>query len=160
MYTRTQVCTLSSLSSLSAVAALLLATSGIGAQPSAPAIPPTTASATRLRIHVEAPDPGPLRTGVAIIRFRTEHVHIASLFSPGAPAPDSTPAAHVHVTVDGTSWHWVHSTSDPVVIAPLTAGQHTVTLELAGADHRPLATGSVRFAITAPKVAKGHTGHR
>ena len=112
------------------------------------------------RIHAEAPVPGALATGVAVIRFRTEHARIASLFAPAGPAADSVPPAHLHVTVDGTSWHWVHSTSDPVVIAPLAPGQHTVIMELAGADHRPLDTHTVRFTVAESGVAGGHAGHR
>lgn len=112
-------------------------------------------------ITIESPASGAQVQGVAIIRFRTENVSIASPFL----APETTPGplarAHVHVTVDGASWHWVHATTDPVVITPLSPGEHTVTLELAGADHRPLDVRTVRF-IVAGKAANesGHAKHR
>jgi hypothetical protein len=112
-------------------------------------------------IIIESPTMGATVNGVAIIRFKAENVSIASLFVPLDPTRGPLPAAHLHVTVDGTVWHWVHSSTDPVVITPLSAGEHTVTLELAGADHKPLNSKTVRFTVVA-KVghAAGHGVHR
>ena len=87
--------------------------------------------------------------GVAIIRFRADNVVIAALFVPVNAMTQPLRPAHLHVTVDVATWHWVPSTSDPVIITPLAPGEHTVTLELAGADHRPLATHSMRFTVVA-----------
>jgi hypothetical protein len=110
-------------------------------------------------LSIESPTAGQVVPGVAIIRFRTENVSITSLFVPPAQQRNAIPA-HLHVSVDGAAWHWVHSTSDPIVITPLPAGEHTVTLELAGADHRPLDTRSVRFTVIAkPSPATDHPAH-
>jgi hypothetical protein len=122
--------------------------------------PQTSTPVTRPRVSIQSPAPGEVVQGVAIIRFRTENVSITSLFLPTEHRVGSSPAAHLHVTVDGAAWHWVHSTSDPVVITPLSPGEHTVTLELAGADHHPLDARSVRFTVVAKATpAADHTGH-
>jgi hypothetical protein len=106
----------------------------------------------RPTITIQSPVEDETIQGVAIIRFRTENISISSPFDATKPA-GPYPAGHVHVTVDDTSWHWMHTTSDPVVITPLSAGEHTVTLELAGADHRPLAVQAVRFRVLARPAA-------
>jgi hypothetical protein len=46
-----------------------------------------------------------------------------------------------------------HSTTDPIVLTPLSAGPHTVRLELADAKHRPLETRTVRFTIAPSAMA-------
>ena len=118
----------------------------------------TPAPAPRLSVH--APIAAQLANGIAIIRFEPANIVMASLFV--AAANDTiAPKGHLHVTVDGASWHWVHSTTDPIVVAPLSPGEHTVTLELAAADHRPLDTRTVRFTVPVklPSPEK-HSGHR
>ncbi len=81
---------------------------------------------------------------VVIIKFHAENFKIESLAGhdtmhhEGAMAGMGENAAHVHVTVDNNPWYWVHSNSDPVVIAGLSAGPHKVSLELVGAGHKPL----------------------
>ncbi len=159
---------LSVLPSLWALLLAVAAGSAVSAAVAAPlgAQPPVSASAGSPRsvlppqLSIQSPAQGAIVTGVAIIRFQAENVRITSLFVPVAQGRHSLPAAHLHVTVDDASWHWVHSTSDPVVVTPLTPGEHTITLELAGADHRPLDTRSVRFTVAKPVTAGGHSGHR
>jgi hypothetical protein len=46
----------------------------------------------------------------------------------------------IRVTVDNSNWQWLHSSKDPVVIVGLSPGQHTVKLELVGANG--MATGT------------------
>ena len=81
---------------------------------------------------------------VAIIKFHAENFKIENLAGhdamhhEGAMAGMGDNAGHVHVTLDDNSWYWVHSNSDPVVIAGLSAGSHKVSLELVGAGHKPL----------------------
>jgi hypothetical protein len=119
-----------------------------------PTIPPPPALA------IQSPTSGQVVQGVAIIRFTTENVSITSLFLPADQPRAALRPAHLHVSVDGAEWHWVHSTTDPIVITPLSPGEHTVTLELAGADHRPLATQSVRFTVVAKAAAAAdHAAH-
>jgi hypothetical protein len=121
----------------------------------------TIVAVARPSLTIESPTPDGLVQGVAIIRFRTGNVSIESPFLPAEQRRSSPPAAHLHVTVDGAAWHWMHTSADPVVVTPLPPGQHTVTLELAGADHRPLETRTVRFTVVA-KVAStaSHATHR
>ena len=121
----------------------------------------SAAASGRPSITIQSPTPGELVHGVAIIRFQVENVSIASPFQPTDERSGPLPAGHLHVTVDGAPWHWVHATADPVVITPLPPGEHTVALELAGADHRPLVARSVRFTVVAKTVlAMDHAGHR
>jgi hypothetical protein len=116
----------------------------VGAQAPAPV--------ERPGIAVESPAVDGIVNGVAIIRFRTENIRILSPFLGPVP-PAALPAGHVHVTVDGAEWHWMHTSTEPIVVTPLSPGVHTVTLELAAADHRPLATTSVRFTVAAKGVS-------
>jgi hypothetical protein len=120
----------------------------------------TSVAPGRPSITILSPTPGEAVRGVAIIHFRTEGVSIESPFLPVEQRRGPLPAGHLHVTVDGTSWHWVHASSDPVVVTPLPPGEHTVALELAGADHRPLDARTVRFTVVAKTVpATRHAGH-
>ena len=139
--------------------ASLLISSGCVAtaqSPSRQAPPGASLAVGRPSITIDSPKQDAALQGVTIIRFRAENVSIASLFVPGENRQNRLPPAHLHVTVDGADWHWVHSTSDPVVITPLPSGEHTVTLELAGADHRPLDVRSVRFTIVARPAPVQH----
>jgi hypothetical protein len=143
---------------------LLFLAAGCAVQGQVPPVSPALANSAPVappRLSIQSPTTDEAVQGVAIIRFRSENVRIASLFPRSESPRGSLPAAHLHVSVDGATWHWVHSTSDPVVIAPLSPGQHTVTLELAGADHRPLDTRSVRFTVVAKAMPAPHpAGHR
>lgn len=75
---------------------------------------------------------------VAIVQFTTQGFKIEGLARHRGmdhKMDKMMNAGHIHVTVDDNSWYWVHSNSDPVVIAGLNPGPHKVTLELVGADH-------------------------
>jgi len=55
---------------------------------------------------------------------------------------------HIHVFVDDTPWLFVHSDSDPIVLAGLQPGQHKVKLQLVGANHMPTgAEQTVNFTV-------------
>jgi len=54
---------------------------------------------------------------------------------------------HLHVTLDGASWHWVHADDGPVVLQGLSSGPHQLTLELADAAHRILTSRKVEFVV-------------
>src|SRR4051812_44027923 len=150
----------------SALLFLVLVTTAcaVGAQSTSPSTTAARRDATDsvmlARITVEAPLAGPLTKGLAVIRFRTEHVSIESPFLPVEQRRSPLPSAHVHVSVDGAAWHWIHASTDPVVVTPLPPGEHTVELELAGADHKRLAVQSVRFTVP-PKVVASvdHAAH-
>jgi hypothetical protein len=148
---------------LQMVPLLLLATGCVahGQTPTVSLAPEISTPVMLPGVRIQSPAPGEIVQRVAIIRFRTENVSITSPFLPAEQRSGSFPAAHLHVTVDGAAWHWVHSTSDPIVITPLAAGEHTVTLELADANHRPLGSRSVRFTVVAKQsAAADHAGHR
>ena len=117
-------------------------------------------SAPRPTVTIESPAAGGVVQGVAIVRFRVQNIRMVSPFLAADSAPNTLPAGHLHVTVDGASWHWVHSSSDPVVVTPLTPGEHTVELELADANHRPLDAKTVRFTVAAKAASTEHAGHR
>jgi hypothetical protein len=119
------------------------------AHPTATPVISTASVAARPSITIESPLAGAVVQGVTMIRFRSENISLESPFRPAAQSSSPFPAGHLHVTVDGAAWHWVHATSDPVVITPLPPGEHTVELELAGADHQRLDSRSVRFTVVA-----------
>ena len=59
---------------------------------------------------------------------------------------------HIHVFVDDTPWLFIHSDSDPIVLAGLQPGQHKVKLQLVGANHMPTgAEQTVSFTV-APRT--------
>jgi hypothetical protein len=120
-----------------------------------------TVAPGRPSLTIQSPTPGEVVEGVTVIRFLVENISIASPFLPTEKRDGRFPAGHLHVTVDGAPWHWVHATSDPVVLTPLPPGEHVVALELAGADHRPLDAHSVRFTVVAKATtAMVHAEHR
>jgi len=108
-----------------------------------------TADAQRPAIIIESPGPGSMVRGPAIITFRTENLRMTSVFALDSPDSNLVRGGHLHVKVDAASWHWVHSTADPVVISALPPGTHTVRLELADKNHRPLDVQTVTFTIAA-----------
>src|SRR5262245_6107469 len=70
------------------------------------------------KIVADRPKPELLAEGVAIIHFRTENLQIVPVFGPTA-ATVSPRIGHLHVTLDDASWHWGHTSNDPVIVAPL-----------------------------------------
>lgn len=103
------------------------------------------------KITADPPKPEPLARGVAIIQFRTENLQIVPVFGPAA-ATVSPRIGHLHVTFDDAPWHWVHTSNDPLIVAPLPPGPHNVRIELADANHKVLAKEVVKFEVPAPPV--------
>jgi Family of unknown function (DUF6130) len=90
--------------------------------------------------------PTPQLGAVVIIKFATGNFTVEKL-SEHSRHEDETGMAHIghlNVTVDKYPWYFVHATGDPVVIAGLTPGRHTVKLELVRSDHKPLNPPVVR----------------
>lgn len=106
----------------------------------------------RPAIVIDSPAADSTVRGPAIIVFRTENVRITSVFVPQGPGDTAVPGGHLHVKVDSAEWHWVHASVDPVVVTGLPPGKHTVRLELADKNHRPLDAQTVTFTIAAPPV--------
>ena len=69
-------------------------------------------------IQVAPPLPGPLSMGVAVIQFRAENVKLIPVY--GAAATSVVPRiGHLHITVDGANWHWVHANETDPYSRPL-----------------------------------------
>ena len=102
------------------------------------------------KLVVDPPLPGELAKGVAIVQFRTENARILPVYGPAAVTV-SPRVGHLHVTVDDNPWHWAHSSGEPVIVAPLPPGPHKILLELADANHKVLASETVKFDV--PRVS-------
>jgi hypothetical protein len=98
------------------------------------------------KIFVESPKPELLAKGIVIIPFRTENLQIEPVFGPAA-ATISPRIGHLHVTLDDATWHWAHTSNDPVIVAPLPSGSHKILIELTDADHNVLAKEVVKFEV-------------
>ncbi len=144
-------------SAVATVAALVLLAGG-QVLPSAEAQPPTKlvpvahgpiAEQPPAKIVTDPPKPELLAKGVAVIQFRTENVQIVPVFGPAA-AKVSPRLGHLHVTLDDAPWHWAHTSNDPIIVAPLLPGPHTILIELADADHKIIAKEVVKFEVPRP----------
>jgi len=100
------------------------------------------------RLIVDAPLPGPLAEGRVFIQYRAENMRILPVFGTGAL--DVSPRiGHVHITVDGASWHFVDAIGENLILVGLTPGEHEVLVELADPVHRVVAQQRVRFVVSA-----------
>lgn len=108
------------------------------------------------RLIVDQPLPGPLAKGQVFIGYRTENIRIVPVYGKGAL--DVSPRiGHLHVTVDGTPWHWADASNEPIILVGLPPGPHKVLLELADPTHMVIASKTVEFVV--PAVARGQHGH-
>jgi len=62
----------------------------------------------------------------------------------------------LHVSVDGTPWHWADASGEPIVLVGLPAGPHSVQIILANANHQPLDRTLVEFSISDAKMTESH----
>lgn len=66
----------------------------------------------------------------------------------GSHANIRSDRGHLHVTLDNQNWFWIHSNTDPIVIAGIPDGPHTVKLELVGNNHAPTGVSeTVSFTV-------------
>ncbi|WP_266170506.1 DUF6130 family protein [Dyella subtropica] len=111
---------------------------------------PATAAAAAMEapatLTVEPAIAGPLAKGLAVIPFHATHVKIMPVYGQAALGVQPR-LGHLHVSVDGSAWHWLQASDEPVVIQGLPAGRHSVRLELADANHRELDVKTVEFEI-------------
>jgi hypothetical protein len=98
------------------------------------------------KIIVDPPQPGLLAKGVVFINYRTENTQIAPVFGPAAVAI-SPRVGHLHVNVDEAPWRWADASGGPVIVNGLPPGPHKIVIELADANHQPLATEVVKFEV-------------
>jgi hypothetical protein len=107
------------------------------------------------KLIVDPPQPDRLARGVVFIEYRTENLQIVPVFGPAALAVVPR-IGHVHVTLDDAAWHWVDASGGPLIVAGLSPGPHNISIELADADHKPLAREIVRFEVP----ERSHHRHR
>jgi hypothetical protein len=102
------------------------------------------------KLFVDAPLPGPLAHGAAVIPYRLENFRILPVL--GAGAVNVSPrVGHLHVTVDDLPWHWGDfSDSNTVVVVGLPPGQHKVLIELANPEHHIFTGQTVTFTVPGP----------
>jgi hypothetical protein len=98
------------------------------------------------KLIVDPPQPDRLARGVVFIEYRTENLQMVPVFGPAALAVVPR-LGHVHVTLDDAAWHWVDASGGPLIVAGLPPGPHSISIELANADHKPLAREVVRFEV-------------
>jgi hypothetical protein len=111
------------------------------------------------KLIIDPPLPEVLARGMALIQFRTENLRVLPVFGPAAQEV-SPRIGHLHVRVDENQWVWAHTSGDDVIVNRLTAGPHKITLELADANHKILATGVVQFEVPqGPHTAAFPTEH-
>lgn len=114
------------------------------------AVPVEVRAEAAAHLLVSPPLPGPLSRGLAIVAFRTENLQILPVY--GEAAQQFMPRiGHLHVTVDGGPWHWLHASVEPLIIQGLTVGPHRILLELADANHKVLDAQTVGFEIPEPR---------
>lgn len=102
------------------------------------------------KLIVDAPLPGPLAHGVALIQYRVENVRIVPVFGAGALTA-SPRIGHLHVSVDDLPWLWADASGNNTVdIAGLPPGQHKVRIELADANHVAFPGQVVTETFTVP----------
>jgi hypothetical protein len=102
------------------------------------------------RLIVDAPLPGPLARGAALIPYRVENLRILPVL--GAAAVNLSPrVGHLHVTVDDLPWRWGDfSDSNTIVVNGLPPGLHKVLIELADPEHRIFTAQTVTFTVPGP----------
>jgi hypothetical protein len=130
---------------LAAASSFALTCGAEAAESYAPA-PLPVASEPAPRLHVDEPLPEALARGLAVIRYRTENLRILPVFGPAAV--DVTPRiGHLHVSVDGSPWHWADASGVPLIIQGLPVGQHKVLVQIADTAHNVLESKTVSFVV-------------
>ncbi len=130
---------------LAAASSFALTCGAAAAEIYAPA-PLPVASEPAPRLHVDEPLPEPLARGLVVIRYRTENLRIIPVFGPAAL--DVTPrVGHLHVSVDGSPWHWADASGVPLIIQGLPVGPHKVLVQLADPTHQIIESKSVAFIV-------------
>ena len=107
------------------------------------------------KLVVDAPLTDELAKGKVIIQYRTENLHIISVF--GKAALEVSPRiGHLHITVDNLPWHWADASNEPIIIVGMTPGPHTILFELADPTHHVLQQQTISFVVPDVKNCHGH----
>lgn len=134
------------------IAASPAAAQTAGAVLGPPGVVPLTTPQPPARLIVDPPLPESLAKGQVFIQYRAENLRIEPVFGPAALAV--TPRiGHIHVVVDGAPWHWADASGEPLILVGLPAGQHTVEIILANANHQPLDRKTTTFTV--PQTSTG-----
>ena len=81
-----------------------------------------------------------------VIRYRTENLRIIPVFGPAAL--DVAPrVGHLHVSVDGSPWHWADASGVPLIIQGLSVGPHKVLVQMANPNHGIIESKTVEFIV-------------
>jgi len=104
------------------------------------------------KIIVDPPQPDRLARGVVFIQIRTENLQLMPVFGPAALAVEPR-IGHLHVTLDDDV-HWAHTSGEPLILAGLTPGSHSLLIEAVDANHQPLAESVVKFDVPQPSSAQ------
>lgn len=105
-----------------------------------------TSAEPEAQLVIDAPLAAPLARGLVVLPFRTEHLKIVPVY--GVAALGVVPRiGHLHISVDRASWHWLHSSDEPIVIQGLAHGSHQLTVELVDANHHRLAVKELDLTI-------------
>ncbi|HIC2037045.1 DUF6130 family protein [Enterobacter soli] len=118
------------------------------------AVAPLSQPQPPAKLIVDPPLAGPLSKGTVFIQYRVENLRIEPVFGP--EALKVTPRiGHIHVVVDDAPWHWADTSSEPVILVGLPAGQHKVTIILADPTHKPIDHKTIVFTVP-PHAAIHH----
>lgn len=108
--------------------------------------PPVISGEPAAALLVNPPLAETLARGLVVVPFRTEHLKIVPVYGEAALAIVPR-IGHLHVSVDRAPWHWLHASEEPIVVQGLSHGPHQLTLELADANHHPLAVQTLEFVV-------------
>jgi len=98
------------------------------------------------KLIIDPLQPEQVAKGLAYIHYRTENLQIAPVFGPDALK--ITPrVGHLHVRLDDAPWGWTYASGQPVIVNGLAPGRHRIQIELADANHQPLAQNVVEFEV-------------
>jgi hypothetical protein len=141
---------------LAAASSFALTCGAQAAESYAPA-PLPVASEPAPRLHVDEPLPDALAHGLVVIRYRTENLRILPVFGPAAL--EVTPrVGHLHVSVDGSPWHWADASNVPLIIQGLSVGPHKVLIQLADPTHKIIESKTVEFHVPVQNETDHHAG--
>jgi hypothetical protein len=104
------------------------------------------------KLIVARPLPDLRDQGVVWIQYRTENVHIVSVFGKGA-LNASPRVGRLHIQVDDLPWWWADSSDNNTIdLAGMPPGPHKVLIELVDANHQvfPGQSKTVAFIVAGP----------
>jgi len=77
------------------------------------------------KLIIDPPLAEALSRGVVFLPYHTENLHVVPVYGPAALAV-SPRVGHIHVTVDGATWHWADASGNPVIVNGLPPGPHKI----------------------------------